>query len=88
MTDWNSREGARKGHNLARKRVQRQAEQRAENVGPRRFKSGERAVDRKSIIWETPLELNVWAGNRLLTFELADPRNQTVRINRDAGWEH
>ena len=48
MTDWNSREGAVKGQDLRREQVEHQAEQWAENVGLRRFESGQRAVDHES----------------------------------------
>jgi hypothetical protein len=29
--------------------------------------------------------VNVWAGDRLLAFELADPEERTVAIDREAG---
>ena len=44
-------------------------------------------IDPGSIDWENPPELNVWVGDRLLAFELANPGKQTVHIDRDAGQE-
>jgi hypothetical protein len=41
-------------------------------------------LDPDSIDWEDPPEVNVWAGDRLLAFELADPEERTVHIDRDA----
>ena len=42
-------------------------------------------VDPESIDWEDPPEVNVWAGDRLLAFELAEPEERTVAIDREAG---
>ena len=42
-------------------------------------------VDPESINWEDPPEVNVWAGDRLLAFELAEPEERTVSIDRGAG---
>jgi hypothetical protein len=42
-------------------------------------------LDPESIDWEDPPEVNVWAGDRLLAFELADPEERTVAIDREAG---
>ena len=42
-------------------------------------------VDPDSIDWEDPPEVNVWAGDRLLAFELAEPEERTVAIDREAG---
>lgn len=44
-------------------------------------------LDPESIDWENPPEVNVWAGDRLLAFEMADPEERTVSIDRDAGSE-
>ena len=40
-------------------------------------------VDPESIDWEDPPEVNVWAGDRLLAFEMADPEERTVEVDRD-----
>jgi hypothetical protein len=40
-------------------------------------------IDPESIDWEDPPEVNVWAGDRLLAFEMADPEERTVHIDRD-----
>jgi hypothetical protein len=40
-------------------------------------------TDPESIDWEDPPEVNVWAGDRLLAFEMADPEERTVHIDRD-----
>ena len=45
----------------------------------------EELLDPEEINWEDPPEVNVWAGDRLLAFELADPEERTVTINREAG---
>jgi len=45
MTDWQSREGARKGQDLAREQAEQQSRNRVEL---RRFESGQRAIDRES----------------------------------------
>jgi hypothetical protein len=42
-------------------------------------------LDPESIDWEDPPEVNVWAGDRLLAFELAEPEERTVAIDREAG---
>lgn len=39
-------------------------------------------IDPDSIDWEDPPEVNVWAGDRLLAFEMADPEERTVNIDR------
>jgi hypothetical protein len=44
-------------------------------------------LDPDSIDWEDPPKVNVWAGDRLLAFELAEPEERTVAIDRDAGSE-
>jgi hypothetical protein len=44
-------------------------------------------IDPESIDWEDPPEVNVWAGDRLLAFEMAEPEERTVDIERDAGSE-
>jgi hypothetical protein len=43
----------------------------------------EMIVDTDSIDWDNPPEVNVWAGDRLLAFELANPEERTVPINRE-----
>lgn len=43
----------------------------------------EMIVDTDSIDWDNPPEVNVFAGDRLLAFELANPEERTVPINRD-----
>ena len=40
-------------------------------------------LDPETIDWEDPPEVNVWAGDRLLAFEMADPEERTVEINRE-----
>lgn len=40
-------------------------------------------LDPESIDWEDPPEVNVWAGDRLLAFEMAHPEERTVNIDRD-----
>ena len=42
-------------------------------------------VDPESIDWSNPPEVAVWAGDRMLAFELAEKEEQTVHIDRDAG---
>ena len=44
-------------------------------------------VDPESIDWENPPEVAVWAGDRMLAFELAETEEQTVHIDRNAGQE-
>ena len=44
-------------------------------------------LDPESIDWEDPPEVNVWAGDRLLAFEMAHPEERTVNIDRGAGSE-
>jgi hypothetical protein len=44
-------------------------------------------IDPENIDWEDPPEVNVWAGDRLLAFEMADPEERTVHIDRDATGE-
>jgi hypothetical protein len=44
-------------------------------------------LDPESIDWEDPPEVNVWAGDRLLAFELAEPEERTVAIDRSEGSE-
>ena len=44
-------------------------------------------TDPESIDWDDPPEVNVWAGDRLLAFEMADPEGRTVHIDRDATGE-
>lgn len=44
-------------------------------------------IDPDSIDWEDPPEVNVWAGDRLLAFEMAEPEERTVEIDRDADGE-
>lgn len=44
-------------------------------------------VDPESIDWENPPEIDVWAGDRMLAFELAETEEQTVHIDRDATGE-
>jgi hypothetical protein len=41
-------------------------------------------TDPDEINWEAPPEVNVWAGNRLLAFEMADPAERTVNIDTEA----
>lgn len=41
-------------------------------------------TDPEDIDWEDPPEVNVWAGDRLLAFELAEPEERTVSIDPDA----
>lgn len=41
-------------------------------------------IDPDSINWDDPPEMNVWAGDRLLAFEMADPEERTIEIGRDA----
>lgn len=41
-------------------------------------------IDPESIDWDDPPEMNVWAGDRMLAFEMADPEERTVHIDRDA----
>ena len=40
-------------------------------------------LDPETIDWEDPPEVNVWAGDRLLAFEMADPEERTVEVDRD-----
>ena len=47
----------------------------------------EELIDPDSIDWEDPPEVNVWAGDRLLAFELAKPEERTVEIDRTADEE-
>lgn len=35
-------------------------------------------LDPETINWEDPPEVNVWTGDRLLNFEMADPKERTV----------
>ena len=44
-------------------------------------------LDPESIDWEDPPEVNVWAGDRLLAFEMAEHEERTVNIDREAGSE-
>jgi hypothetical protein len=44
-------------------------------------------LDPESIDWEDPPEVNVWAGDRMLAFDLAEPEERTVTIDSDAGSE-
>ena len=44
-------------------------------------------LDPESIDWEDPPEVNVWAGDRMLAFELAKPEERTVAIDRSEGSE-
>ena len=37
----------------------------------------------ETIDWEDRPEVNVWAGDRLLAFEMADPEERTVEVDRD-----
>ncbi|WP_202593572.1 hypothetical protein [Halococcus sediminicola] len=37
--------------------------------------------------WEDPPEVNMWIGDRLLAFELAEPEERTVNIDRQSGDE-
>ncbi|RJT07516.1 hypothetical protein [Halococcus sp. IIIV-5B] len=39
-------------------------------------------VDPESIDWEDPPEVNVWAGERLLAFEIADTAERTINFDR------
>ena len=41
-------------------------------------------LDPESIDWQDPPEVNVWAGDRLLAFEMADPQERTVHLDREA----
>jgi hypothetical protein len=41
-------------------------------------------IDPESIDWEDPPEVTVWAGDRLLGFELADPEERTIQFDRNA----
>lgn len=41
----------------------------------------------ESIDWEDPPEVNVWAGDRLLAFEMAEPEERAVEIDREVGDE-
>jgi hypothetical protein len=45
----------------------------------------EELLDPEDIDWENPPEVNVWAGDRMLAFDLAEPEERTVAIDRDAG---
>ena len=40
-------------------------------------------IDPESIDWDDPPEVNVWAGDRLLAFEMADPEERTIQFDRD-----
>ena len=44
-------------------------------------------LDPDSIDWDDPPEVSVWAGDRMLAFELAEPEERTVNITREAGGE-
>jgi hypothetical protein len=44
-------------------------------------------LDPESIDWEDPPEVDVWAGDRMLAFDLAEPEERTVNIDPDAGSE-
>lgn len=44
-------------------------------------------VDPESMDWANPPEVAVWAGDRMLAFELAETEEQTVHIDRNAGQE-
>ena len=41
-------------------------------------------IDPDSIDWEDPPEVAVYAGDRLLAFELANRKERTIRVERDA----
>lgn len=41
-------------------------------------------IDTDSIDWENPPEVDVWAGDRMLAFELADREERTIRVEGDA----
>lgn len=43
----------------------------------------ETLVDPEDIDWDAPPEVTVWVGDRLLAFELANPEERTVPIDRD-----
>lgn len=47
----------------------------------------EELVDPETIDWDDPPEVEVWAGDRLLAFDLAETEEQTVQIDRDADQE-
>lgn len=40
-------------------------------------------IDPDTIDWEDPPEVNVWAGDRLLALEVAEPEERTVEIDRE-----
>jgi hypothetical protein len=44
-------------------------------------------ADSDSIDWEDPPEVNVWVGDRMLAFELAESEECTVEIDRDVDVE-
>ena len=39
-------------------------------------------VDPENIDWKNPPEVDVWVGDRMLAFELAEPEERTVHIDR------
>ena len=45
-------------------------------------------IDPETINWEDPPEVDVWAGDRLLAFEMADPEKRTVEIDREPPQEN
>lgn len=42
-------------------------------------------VDPETIDWDDPPEVGVWAGDRMLAFELAEREERTVEIDRESG---
>jgi hypothetical protein len=46
-----------------------------------------REIDDTVIDWEDPPEVNVWVGDRMLAFELAESEECTVEIDRDVDVE-
>lgn len=44
-------------------------------------------LDPETIDWEDPPEVNVWAGDRMLAFELAEREERTVEIAHESGGE-
>ena len=45
-------------------------------------------IDPESIDWKDPPEVDVWAGDRLLAFEMANLEERTVEINREPPQEN